>query len=102
MNITSKLAGIAVSLALALGGFGLLGLGETAPAFAAPAVASPAQPTAVAAGGREARRGLREAGLALCGARMPLGRAGHSCPQRHADDHGLVGPLTFRSTPSKF
>jgi hypothetical protein len=49
MNITSKLAGMAVSLALALGGFGLSGLGETAPAFAAPAIASPTQPAAVAA-----------------------------------------------------
>ncbi len=49
MYITSKLAGIAVSLALALGGFAALGLSETAPAFAAPAVASPAQPTVVAA-----------------------------------------------------
>jgi hypothetical protein len=48
MNTNSKLAGIAVSLALALGGFGLLGLGESTPAFAAPAVATPAQTAAVA------------------------------------------------------
>jgi hypothetical protein len=46
MNTTSKLVGIALAAAVAVGGFGILGAGESTPAFAAPAVATPAQPSA--------------------------------------------------------
>jgi hypothetical protein len=55
MSMNIKLIGIAVSLTAALGGFGLLGAGESTRAVAAPAVVAHAAPAALDAKPVEAR-----------------------------------------------
>lgn len=55
MSMNIKLIGIAISLTAALGGFGLLGAGESTPAVAAPAVLAHAAPAALDAKPAEAR-----------------------------------------------
>ena len=55
MSLNIKLIGIAVSLTAALGGFGLLGAGESTPAVAAPAVVAYATPSALSTKPADAR-----------------------------------------------